>query len=309
MTQHAAYGRAMPSPELMDRLSTMRLVPPGARATIGVGERASRASGPGMEFADFRTYRAGDDLRHVDPRSIARGDPFTRKYVQRRQFVVTIVLDLTPSMMVQHETKAALATGLARALGFVALAGQDKVRLIVLEGEGVRRSPVWQGRTRAQDMFAFAEPQTRPPLDREETTKRPAPPSLAAAIAELIPASDAGSLFFIVSDFWAMEVAAALSALASTPGTVTALHVLSASERDPSSLGRGVIRLIDAETGGERDMTLDENTLIAYRASLGRHTDALVEALSGWSVFLPIDAEDQLGDLCLERLPVAGVIA
>ncbi|MET3926623.1 DUF58 domain-containing protein [Devosia sp. 2618] len=310
MARPAASGRAMPSPELMDRLSTMRFVPPGARATTGVGERASRTSGPGMEFADFRTYRAGDDLRHVDPRSIARGDPFTRKYVQRRQFVVTIVLDLTASMMVQPDTKAALATGVARALGFVALSGQDKVRLVVLEGEnGIRRSPLWQGRTRAPDMFAFAEPQIEAPRDREDASKRDASASLAAALTELIPSSDAGSLIFIVSDFWEADVAVALASLASTPATVTALHVLSASERDPSSLGQGIIRLVDAETGRERDMTIDETTLTGYRAALGRHTDTLVESLSGWNVFLPVDAEAQLSDVCLERLPVAGVIA
>ncbi len=158
-------------------------------------------------------------------------------------------------------------------------------------------------------MFAFAAAQAPPPRDREGAGERPAPASLAAAIADLVPGSDAGSLVFVLSDFWDPGAAVPLAALASTPGMVAALHILSAAERDPASLGRGVIRLVDAETGQERDMTLDEDMLTRYRAALGRHTDALAGALTGWNLLLPVAAEERLTDVCLERLPVTGMIA
>lgn|GEM_PF-3169721 len=302
--------RAKPSAELMDRLSAMRLAPPGARAVTGIGERASRSSGAGMEFSEFRPYRTGDDLRHVDPRSIARGQPFTRRYVQRRQFVVTVLLDLTASMRLENSDKANLAIGLARAIGFVALAGQDRLRLIVLEGEGqVRRSPTWQGRTRTAEMFAFTQPMSAPPRDRERTTGRPSAELLTPMLAELAADSDAGSLYFIASDFWEQGAAHAMAALTAMPGTVTAFHILSGPERDPSALGQGIMRLVDAETGMERDMTLDQATLANYRTALGRHIDELAAALPGFNLLVEVNAEDDLRALCLEKLPAAGVFA
>ncbi|WP_290686639.1 MULTISPECIES: DUF58 domain-containing protein [unclassified Haematobacter] len=304
----------MPTPALMDRLSTMRLMPPGARAGAGIGDQASRARGAGLEFADFRGYRPGDDLRHIDPRSLARGEPFTREYMQRRQLSVTVVLDLTLSMTVDDGAKAALASGVARALGFLALAGQDRLRLVVLEADGsVRRSPVWQGRNRAPEMFDFAERRV-PPQDR---AMDPVPAPLATALSNIgrdnggrDNGGDAGAVVFVLSDFWEPDAVAALDALAQAPAMVAALQILSAQERDPASLGYGVLRLVDAETGRERDVTVDEDMLNRYRSALGRHQDALAAALSdGRHLFLPLAAEDQLTDICLKRLPATGIVA
>ncbi|SDG89274.1 DUF58 domain-containing protein [Pelagibacterium luteolum] len=306
MKTDVASKRSMPSPDLIDRLSAMRLAAPAARARRGIGERASRMSGPGMEFADFRTYRAGDDLRHVDPRSIAHGTPVTRKYVQRQQILVTIVLDLTPSMMV--EDKAALAKGIARALGFVTLAAQDRLRIFVLdENPGLKRSPTWHGRARVHEMIEFAEPRTQGPGGPSERT-RPDPASLSAPISDLIGDSDAGSIVFILSDFWGTGLSEPLAALTATGAMVIAMHILAASERDPSSMGNGIIRLVDAETGRERDMALDDITLTAYHAAMSRHTDGLREALIGGNVYLPVAAEETLSDVCLKRLTAAGII-
>lgn len=294
---------ALPPPALMDRLSAMRLMPPGARAGTGIGERPSRTRGAGLEFADFRGYRPGDDLRHVDPRSLARGAPFTREYMQRRQLGVTVLLDLTLSMTVGDGAKAALAGGLARALGFLALAGQDRLRLVVLEGDGsTRSSPVWQGRSRAPEMFDFAAPRA--------AAARPAQAPLATALTDIARGSDAGTVVVVLSDFWEPDALPALATLARAPGMVVAFQVLSAPERDPALLGRGVLRLADAETGQERVVALDEDMLARYRAALGRHRDALADAMSGGQhLFLPVAAEDRLTEICLERLPATGIVA
>jgi len=309
VTGAAAQSRAILPPELMDRLSTMQMVAHAARATRGTGERLSRASGPGIEFAEFRPYRAGDDLRLVDPRSLAQGAPLTRNYVQRRQLMVTIVLDLTLSMLAPAEGKANLAVGLAQALGFVALSGQDRVRLLVLgQQRKIERSPVWQGRSSAPDLFAFARttagPAHRDPLGapaREAT-------SLTQAVAELVAALDQGSVVIVISDFWDADAAIALSRLAATPASLVALQVLTALEQDPSGLGEGVHRLVDAETGAERDFAINDNLLRQYRSALADHTAALVAAASDRNLFLTVPAEQSLGAVCLELLPSAGVI-
>lgn len=263
-----------------------------------------------MEFADFRAYRPGDELRHVDPRSLAAGQPFTREYMQRRQLMVTVVLDLTRSMTVGDGAKAVLASGLARALGFVALAGQDRLQLIVMTEEGARRSPVWQERSRASDMFGFIalSPAGAAALQVDEGSV------VASTLAEMQRSADRGAVIFVISDFWDAEVVPALGALARTSGLVCALHVLSAPEREPSLLGNGSLNLVDAESGREQEVLLDADTLARYRAALGRHQDALAGALAtgargGAHLFLPIAAEEPLAEICLERLPATGVLA
>lgn len=309
MSLEANQAQAALTPALMDQLSAMHIVAGSSRPTRGVGERQSKTSGAGMEFAEYRAYRAGDDLRHVDPRSLALGAPLTRSYVQRRQLLVTIILDLTPSM-VSVPAKARLASALASALGFVALVGQDRVQILVLEGDNVvRRSPAWQGRSRAPELFAFAQTDLRPVPDREVGEPKPALSSLAQSIESLRATADAGTVCIVLSDFWEPGAAQSLGSLAATPASVAALQILSAVERDPGAYGEGVHRFVDAETGHERDITIDETMLSQYRQALDTLQLSLRTAVNPRNIFLTLHAEDSLSTLCFETLPQAGVIA
>jgi uncharacterized protein (DUF58 family) len=309
MSLDANHAQAALSPALMDRLSAMHISALTSRATRGVGERQSAMSGAGMEFAEYRAYRAGDDLRHVDPRSLALGAPLTRTYVQRRQLLVTIVLDLTPSMVSVPE-KARLASALASALGFVALVGQDRVQLLVLDAENaVRRSPVWQGRSRAPELFAFARPELKPVSEREVGEPKPSLSSLADSIESIRANADAGTLVVVLSDFWEHSATQSLHQLASSRASVVAIQILSAAERDPSVYGEGVHRLVDAETGQERDITIDAAMLSKYRQTLVTLQQSLQTAVGARNTFLSVPAEENLSTLCFETLPQAGVIA
>jgi uncharacterized protein (DUF58 family) len=303
------HVQAALSPALMDRLSAMHISALTSQATRGVGERQSAMSGNGMEFAEYRAYRAGDDLRHVDPRSLALGAPLTRTYVQRRQLFVTIILDLTPSMISVPE-KSGLASALASALGFVALVGQDRVQLLVLDADNaVRRSPVWQGRSRAAELFAFAQTNLTPVSDREVAEPKPALSSLAESVESIRANADAGTIVVVLSDFWETRAAQSLRQLASSRAAVVAIQILSAAERDPSVYGEGVHRLVDAETGHERDITIDATMLSKYRQALETLQQSLESAVSARNIFISVPAEESLSTLCFETLPQAGVIA
>jgi uncharacterized protein (DUF58 family) len=303
------HVQAALSPALMDRLSAMHISALTSQATRGVGERQSAMSGNGMEFAEYRAYRAGDDLRHVDPRSLALGAPLTRTYVQRRQLFVTIILDLTPSMISVPE-KSGVASALASALGFVALVGQDRVQLLVLDADNaVRRSPVWQGRSRAAELFAFAQTNLTPVSDREVAEPKPALSSLAESVESIRANADAGTIVVVLSDFWETRAAQSLRQLASSRAAVVAIQILSAAERDPSVYGEGVHRLVDAETGQERDITIDATMLSKYRQALETQQQSLESAVSARNIFISVPAEESLSTLCFETLPQAGVIA
>ncbi len=68
-------------------------MPRAATASLGIGERRSRAKGAGLEFADHRAYQPGDDIRHLDLQLHARlGEHYVRQYSVFRQLPVTVAL-------------------------------------------------------------------------------------------------------------------------------------------------------------------------------------------------------------------------
>ena len=54
------------TPELLRRLEQFQLLAQRRAKSASRGERRSKARGQSVEFADYRNYVAGDDLRYLD---------------------------------------------------------------------------------------------------------------------------------------------------------------------------------------------------------------------------------------------------
>lgn len=92
------------------------------------GNRRSKAYGSSAEFADFREYIPGDDLRRIDWNLYARFEKlFLRLYVDERQLHHRIYLDASASMDWGEPDKALVALKLAAALGYMAVGAMDRV--------------------------------------------------------------------------------------------------------------------------------------------------------------------------------------
>ena len=81
------------------RLRDLRLE--GRRATggHGFGQHRSRSRGAGLEFAQYRAYEPGDELRQVDWKLYARSDRFFVRDSERESpLTVWLLLDTTASM-------------------------------------------------------------------------------------------------------------------------------------------------------------------------------------------------------------------
>src|SRR5690606_20908473 len=109
-------SRLLP-PEVRRELDRLRLRPVSALPTAGVGERRSRAVGSGLEFADFRSYQAGDDIRYLDRHVMARlGQKVIRQYSVDKQLQVTFIVDASASMACGEQSKLVRAVELCAAL-------------------------------------------------------------------------------------------------------------------------------------------------------------------------------------------------
>ena len=92
------------------------------------GERRSPNRGVGMEFADYRIYEPGDDLRHVDWNIYARlGKLFIKLFHADEGLPLALLIDNSRSMAFGSPTKLTCAKQITAALGYIALGHADSV--------------------------------------------------------------------------------------------------------------------------------------------------------------------------------------
>src|SRR6186713_1232032 len=116
------------TPDLLRRLEQFQLLAARRAKSSAKGERRSEARGQSVEFADYRNYVAGDDLRYLDWNLFGRLDKlFLKLYEEERELPVSIFLDASESMNFGAPRKIDFAKQVAAAIGYVALCGFDRV--------------------------------------------------------------------------------------------------------------------------------------------------------------------------------------
>ena len=92
------------------------------------GKHLVRTYGQTVEFADYREYMLGDDIRRIDWNLYSRFEKhFIKLFTDERQMHTQIYLDCSASMSKANPQKAAYAVGVAAALGFLSVHNMDKL--------------------------------------------------------------------------------------------------------------------------------------------------------------------------------------
>ena len=155
---------ALLSPELLVQLEKMELVSRKVFRGRMKGERRSPRKGQSVEFADFRNYVPGDDLRFVDWNTYARLEKlFLKMFLEEEDLHFYALIDASTSMDFGEPTKLRYALQLAAALGFIGLVRGDRVKIETLGSPGGQASPVFRGRRSLWRMLEHLESiQARP---------------------------------------------------------------------------------------------------------------------------------------------------
>ena len=119
------------------------------------GGRRSVKRGQSVEFADYREYALGDDLRQLDWNVYARLEKlFVKLFIEEEDVTVTLRVDASASMAIGHPHNLTFAKRAAAALGYIALASEDKVSVSALTGRTSRRRAALRGSGRVFRLLA-----------------------------------------------------------------------------------------------------------------------------------------------------------
>ena len=122
----------------LDALETLDLNVRQMKTGNYSGARRSRAYGSSPEFADYRDYVPGDDLRRIDWNAAGRFDKYLiKRFMDEKQGRNCVYLDTSASMGFPDE-KGFTALRLAAALGYLSVSNMDSVAFRLLSGRTCR---------------------------------------------------------------------------------------------------------------------------------------------------------------------------
>jgi uncharacterized protein (DUF58 family) len=267
-----AQGIPMPTvkplldPDFLARLQRLEIVSKKIFVGKTKGERLSKRKGQSVEFADFRPYAVGDDLRFLDWNLFARLDRlFLRLFLEEEDLHVYILIDNSLSMEFGNPSKLHFARQVAAALGFIGLTNMDRVVVEAFNDRIAQETAPLRGRRSLWRLMSFLE------------GLEPAGPSdLTRALKAFSLKSSGKGVVIILSDFMDKGgYADGLRYLIARNMDVYVIQILSQEEIDPPLTGD--LKLTDVEDGDEAEVTVSAPLLKKYKETLAAYRGKLSE--------------------------------
>lgn len=254
------------SPQLLAQLERMELVSRKIFRGRMKGERRSRRKGQSVEFADFRNYVPGDDLRFIDWNLYARLDKlFLKLFLEEEDLHFYAVFDASASMEFGDPTKLQYAKQLAAALGFIGLCRADRVKIEPLGASRTHPGPVLRGRQSLWRMIEY--------LDGVQGGQNI---PLATAVKEFCLRNSGKGILVLITDLMDKGgYEAAMRFLLAQEMDVYLIHVLSPEELNPDI--KGDLRLVDCEDADVAEVTVSRPLMQKYKQTLASFIDGARE--------------------------------
>jgi uncharacterized protein (DUF58 family) len=273
----------------LERLKVLMKQP--ARGGLKGGRRSVRR-GQSVEFADYRDYSLGDDLRQLDWNVLARLEKlFVKLFIEEEDVTITFLIDASASMAHGRPAKLLFAKRAAAALGYIGLASEDRVVSSALSGKVARRHPGLRGSGRVFRLLG----------NLSGIAPADGPTDLAACARHAAAQVSGRGVVVLISDLLDPAAERVIRDLAATGSDLIILHVLSPEELDPDI--EGDLRLVDAESGDGIDVTVDLATVDAYKARLGAWKQGLADLCAKRRAsYVDLSTDVPLGDLVFAEL-------
>src|SRR5271167_4039184 len=240
-----AVSTPLLDPDFLARLEQLELV--SKKIFLGriKGERRSKRKGQSVEFADYRNYVVGDDLRFLDWNLYARLDRlFIRLFMEEEDLHFYVLLDNSLSMDFGTPTKLHYAKQVAAALAFIGLVNLDRVVIEAFNNRLAQSMPAARGRRsfwRVLDFLGKLDPA--------------GPSDLSQALRTFSIKSSGKGIVVILSDF--MDKGGyedALRYLVARQMDIYAIQILCQEEIEPEIVGD--LKLVDIDDEDVAEITV-----------------------------------------------------
>jgi len=220
------------------------------------GEKRSLKRGSSIEFADYREYSLGDDLRYVDWNTAARLDKmFLKLFVEEEDLYLALLIDSSQSMNFGVPKKLHYAVRLAAALGYISLSNYDRVSVQTYADVLGRPMPTQRGRGGVLPFFNYLQ-----------KVKSGGTTSFSTSLKRFASTVRYKGVAIVISDFFDPDWQVGMKALLARGYQVAVLHVLAEDEIKPTLLGD--LRIIDSESGEAKEMSVNPQLLARYQQTL-----------------------------------------
>jgi uncharacterized protein (DUF58 family) len=146
-----------PSTDTLREVRRLELRTRGLVDSLFAGGYASIFHGRGLEFSHVRSYQVGDDVRSIDWKVTARrGAPFVRQFVEERDLLVLLVVDISGSGRFGpgERSPSDVAAEISAALAFAAVRNNDRVALLLVSDQVEHFIPPGSGRRHVVRLLA-----------------------------------------------------------------------------------------------------------------------------------------------------------
>ncbi len=321
-----SFYEALFDASFMRKLEKLNLISRKLKAGRMKGERRSPKRGQSVEFADYRNYTHGDDLRRVDWNAYARMEKlFIKLFQEEEDLTVHILLDASKSMDwgdpnsitvsapvapvdtevravggVVQQTLPVYSRRTAAALGYIALANLDRLSVTAFSSVGLQRFSAVRGKGHAVSLLRWIAN-----VRSEGST------DLDRILRQYASQAKYPGILFILSDLLVEGGGIeGLKALQSAGHEVNVIHVLAPSEVHPELALIGDLRLKDVETGATQEVSIDGGVLDAYKQKFDEWQSNIENFCRRRGItYMQITTDQPFEDLVLHYLRRRGILS
>jgi uncharacterized protein (DUF58 family) len=251
-------------PDFMSRLDSLDVLSRKILQGKLQGEQRSKRRGQSVEFADYRPYVAGDDLRFVDWNIYGRLEQlFLKLFLEEQDLTVHIVADASASMSLGEPSKELFIKKLTAALGYVSLVNNNRVTISFF-ADGVKAQLAnMRGRNYLQKMAEYLL-----------TAECDGLSNFDSACRQLAAGRIGSGVTIVLSDFLFKEgYDSGLRRLIGRQYDLYAIQVLSAQELSPEFSGE--LKLIDIEDADAAEITVSAALSKYYKRNVTAYCNEL----------------------------------
>jgi uncharacterized protein (DUF58 family) len=256
-------------PAFMARLDQLDVMSRKLLAGKMKGERRSKRRGQSVEFADFRNYVVGDDLRFIDWNIYARLDRlFLKLFLEEEDLSLYVLIDVSKSCDYGEPNKALYLKKVAASLGYIGLVNYNRVNVIAMADGVVAETGAMRGRRRVAPMLDF--------IGKLEPTGAS---NFTESCRRFALQHRQKGVCVVLSDFFVKEgFESGLRYVAGGKYDLFAVQVLSPQEIDPEL--QGDLKLRDVEDDDTAEVSITQPVMKQYKATLNAYCLALKEYLT-----------------------------